>query len=71
MNVNVMKKPNLPVWRTNPGVALNVYPRNGYVMVIQIVWMALMKMLPYTTVLHSNLVLKICSPAAMEDALIR
>lgn len=71
MNVNVMKRPNSLAWKTNPGVVLSVYPRNGYVMVIPTVWMVPMKMSPYTAVPLNSPVAKICTLAAMVDALIR
>lgn len=68
---NVTKKLNSPVLLTRHGAELNVYPRNGYAMEIQIVLTEPMRIQLCIVVRHLNLVAMISLLAEMEDVLIR
>lgn len=68
---NVTKKLNLHVKRINHGDVHNVFPKNGFVMVIQIVLMVLMKIQHYIIVQHHNPAVKINLPVRIAGVLIR
>lgn len=54
MTENAMKRLNLHAKPTKTGAELSVYPKNGFVMEIQIVWMGLTRTLRYTAAQHRN-----------------
>lgn len=68
MTGNVMKKLNIHVKLIKHGVEPNVFPRNGYVMVIQIVLMVLMKIQQFIIAQVLNHVVKINLPVQMGVA---
>ena len=68
MIASATKKPSSLVWKINLGDALNVFPRNGFVMVIQIALMELTRIPQCIIALLNSLVLPICSHAAMDVA---
>lgn len=71
MIVNATKRLNLLVWKISLGVVLSAYPRNGFAMAIRTVWMEPMRTLPCTIVPINNHVLRTCSLAEMDAALIK
>jgi hypothetical protein len=64
-----MLKLNLLVNKTKHGDDHNAFQKNGFVMVIQIVLMVLMKTQHFIIVLHHNLAQMINSHVKMDDAL--
>lgn len=66
MTENAMKKLNLRAKPTKIGAGLSVYPRNGFVMVIRIVWMGLTRTLRYTAAQHRSLAVKSNLLVAMD-----
>lgn len=63
-----MKKQNIHVKLIKHGVELNVFPRNGFVMVIQIVLMVLMKIQQFIIAQVLNHVVKTNLLVLMGDA---